>query len=58
MSIDLPIPGPELREEAIRAAQANHDRLPECADKTWWAATVEKLKEFDQEQKEKEKRNG
>ena len=55
MSIKLPIPGPKLREEAIRAAQARHDQLTAGLDKKWWEAAIEKLKEFDQEQQEKEK---
>lgn len=53
MPIKLPIPGPKLREEAIRAAQARHDQISAGLDKKWWAATIEKLKRLDQEQKEK-----
>ena len=56
MSIDLPIPGPALRAEAIRAAKARRDQLTASQDKDWWAATVEKLERMDKEQKEKEKR--
>ena len=58
MSSDLPIPGPKLRAEAIRAAKARRDQLTASQDKDWWAATVEKLERMDKEQKEKEKRNG
>ena len=53
MSIKLPIPGPKLREEAIRAAQSRHDQLTAGLDKKWWEATIEKLKRIDQEQKER-----
>ena len=53
MSIKLPIPGPKLREEAIRAAQAIHDALSECESKKEWAIRIETLERIDQEQKEK-----